>query len=441
MAEKRITGRAIQKHDIEANWLKATGFIPLRGEVIIYEADDEHDYERIKVGDGVTVVSELPFAVDAITAEDIEEILGSLDESDFAGIASPHMVRVTDAEGKAKWEERTHYTEFAETDILPEQNFTVDPDMGTVVLTNPLGLVMGETYTVQWNGVAFNTVAQAFGEDGMDLGIAIGNVDAANGVGDTGEPFLIAELFEEFVEAMGGIRAQILPVDGSTDFTVKITGKAEVVHPLNKKYFGDLRGQKIAEIDAATGVCSLPFDTVWAMDDGELQNAIVLKVSEDVSYAAYAVTKENNRVYGRTIQFLVSGFNDAGSPRASIYHWSEIMPFAAKFSNMDYLPNSSSDGDFLVFNGSRWGGANKQFAKEKLGLLYGFDDGDREGVEIKRYIDYVEKKFFLTMDNNENLVYGDVKNGVGGYDANAKTLATEEYVQTYIEETLLGGAW
>ena len=76
MAEKRIYGRAIQKHDVEANWLKAINFIPLQGEIIVYDIDDNYDHERLKVGDGKTTVSALPFASDIITINEIDEICG-----------------------------------------------------------------------------------------------------------------------------------------------------------------------------------------------------------------------------------------------------------------------------------------------------------------------------------------------------------------------------
>ena len=39
MAEKKINTRVTNKHDIEENWLKATNFIPLIGEMIIYDKD------------------------------------------------------------------------------------------------------------------------------------------------------------------------------------------------------------------------------------------------------------------------------------------------------------------------------------------------------------------------------------------------------------------
>ena len=56
-----IKTRIIHKHDTEANWEKAENFIPLQGEIIIYDKDDTHPYERIKIGDGSTKVNALPF--------------------------------------------------------------------------------------------------------------------------------------------------------------------------------------------------------------------------------------------------------------------------------------------------------------------------------------------------------------------------------------------
>jgi hypothetical protein len=76
--ENQIYGRFCQKHDVEANWLKATNFAPLAGELIIYDADENYDYPRFKVGtwDGESektadmLVSNLPFA----TAEHVLEL-------------------------------------------------------------------------------------------------------------------------------------------------------------------------------------------------------------------------------------------------------------------------------------------------------------------------------------------------------------------------------
>lgn len=54
--------RFCPKGDIEANWNKAVGFVPLDKEIIIYKADKNHPVARFKIGDGKTVVQDLPFA-------------------------------------------------------------------------------------------------------------------------------------------------------------------------------------------------------------------------------------------------------------------------------------------------------------------------------------------------------------------------------------------
>lgn len=61
MANKTVNTRIINKHDTTANWNKATNFIPKAGEIIIY--DDVH---RIKIGDGKTKVTSLPFSESAL---------------------------------------------------------------------------------------------------------------------------------------------------------------------------------------------------------------------------------------------------------------------------------------------------------------------------------------------------------------------------------------
>ena len=59
--ERTLKTRVILKHDTEANWDKATTFVPKKGEVIIYDPDDTHPYSRQKLGDGVKTVVVLPF--------------------------------------------------------------------------------------------------------------------------------------------------------------------------------------------------------------------------------------------------------------------------------------------------------------------------------------------------------------------------------------------
>lgn len=67
--------RFTPKGDIEANWKKAVGFIPLDKEIIIYKPDETHSAARFKVGDGKTEVNDLPFS-----GTDMEAISELIDE-------------------------------------------------------------------------------------------------------------------------------------------------------------------------------------------------------------------------------------------------------------------------------------------------------------------------------------------------------------------------
>ena len=52
----KYNARTIQKHDTSTNWGNSSNFIPLAGEIIVYD-----DLNKIKIGDGTTKLSSLPF--------------------------------------------------------------------------------------------------------------------------------------------------------------------------------------------------------------------------------------------------------------------------------------------------------------------------------------------------------------------------------------------
>lgn len=69
MGNNTIKTRIQLKNDTETNWRKAQAFRPLPGELIIYSTDAAHPFSRLKVGDGVTTVTQLPFVGATIYAE------------------------------------------------------------------------------------------------------------------------------------------------------------------------------------------------------------------------------------------------------------------------------------------------------------------------------------------------------------------------------------
>lgn len=66
MIEKNMKSRHIQKHATESEWLKANIFVPKQAEIIVYDVDETHPYERFKIGDGVTLLANLPFSNETI---------------------------------------------------------------------------------------------------------------------------------------------------------------------------------------------------------------------------------------------------------------------------------------------------------------------------------------------------------------------------------------
>ena len=69
MSEKILNSRIINKHDSAENWSKATNFTPKQGELIVYDIDSTCSYERLKIGDGVRNVNELPFLTDSLLSK------------------------------------------------------------------------------------------------------------------------------------------------------------------------------------------------------------------------------------------------------------------------------------------------------------------------------------------------------------------------------------
>lgn len=69
-----LSARLIHTHDTEENWNRCVSFVPKKGEIIVYDPDDNHRYPRFKMGNGLTAVTHLPFAIKV----DIEEIFNGL---------------------------------------------------------------------------------------------------------------------------------------------------------------------------------------------------------------------------------------------------------------------------------------------------------------------------------------------------------------------------
>lgn len=122
----------------------------------------------------------------AARAEDAASAAGS----GLPEVTGPLMALSTDVSGTPTWSDLLAY-EIPTTEILPEtelvkqsaNNFLLVPAISEI-------LVPGELYTVTYNGVEYACTAVPFAS-GPHGAFALGNVAAATGSGNTGEPFAI----------------------------------------------------------------------------------------------------------------------------------------------------------------------------------------------------------------------------------------------------------
>lgn len=71
------------RNDSHANWEKQPNFVPMDGEIIIYDIDDEHKFQMIKIGDGSKELSNLPFINDFYTKKEIDTFIEELQKADL----------------------------------------------------------------------------------------------------------------------------------------------------------------------------------------------------------------------------------------------------------------------------------------------------------------------------------------------------------------------
>ena len=115
----------------------------------------------------------------------------------------------------------------------------INPGIYAFSLTQPLGLEVGKTYVVNWNGTDHTVIGVNFQQAEDYSGVALGNLSLV-GLGEySGEPFIIAELPAE-VSAEMGVFGQIMANDFSANirFTIYAGGGA-IVHKIDPRCLPD----------------------------------------------------------------------------------------------------------------------------------------------------------------------------------------------------------
>lgn len=101
MIEKTMKSRHVQKHATEADWNRALLFIPKQAEIVVYDIDENYNYERFKIGDGVTLLADLPFSVDSAVNEILKkyEFVDNQARDDISTLkAAPKIIPLTQSE-------------------------------------------------------------------------------------------------------------------------------------------------------------------------------------------------------------------------------------------------------------------------------------------------------------------------------------------------------
>ena len=60
--DQKYNLKSIPFHATEAEWLEIN-YVPKQAEIILYDIDQEHNYLRFKIGDGLNQVKSLPFSI------------------------------------------------------------------------------------------------------------------------------------------------------------------------------------------------------------------------------------------------------------------------------------------------------------------------------------------------------------------------------------------
>ena len=114
------------------------------------------------------------------------------------------------------------------TTLMEEQELAFTDGGGTYVANQPDGfkVTAGQTYTVNWDGTAYECAGFAI-DDTLS---ALGNVSITGESNNTGEPFLY------MIAAASGAIGQFFTLDTSASHTVSVTTVMEVITPMSEDF-------------------------------------------------------------------------------------------------------------------------------------------------------------------------------------------------------------
>ena len=131
-------------------------------------------------------------------------------------------------EEKAEWGQPEGYPSKSvqTTTLMAEQvlEFTLSGSLYMAPITNAFEIVVGQTYTVKWDGTEYICVCGAIGST-----LYIGNTTIMGGGDDTGEPFIYG--YNKNISS-----GQFATFDTSASHTISVKKIVETVTPMAKEF-------------------------------------------------------------------------------------------------------------------------------------------------------------------------------------------------------------
>ena len=221
MSEKNIKVRLQQKHDTSANWALATNFKPKAGELIIYD-----DLKKMKVGDGETLVNNLPFLSAEVSQPDYNQ-----NDSTASDYIKNRPFYKEDSEETTTYFDKT--IDFAVLD-----KFFIYSE------STPISLTAGDEVSVLFDGNIYSQTVFAYKGQILYIGnLSISESDLIN----TGEPFLIIGNINVATTEEG---STIVATEQKTNCHIKIykTVDNSIYHYMDPTYIKDMYYEKDGKI-------------------------------------------------------------------------------------------------------------------------------------------------------------------------------------------------
>lgn len=302
---------------------------------------------------------------------------------------TPYQQLVTDGDGNAKWEDRTHYITTEVGTLLEEQELAFSPtgDVYSSTLPVTLDLIEGNLYTVVFDGVSYECVcALIFGSYPF-----IGN-PAVFGAADTGEPFM-------YFPAEGNL---IASYDSNTSHTVGIYGVKESVHKIDEKYLHSfvpvIKSATVGQTIRVSSVDENGVPTGWEAVEqaGGLQTESVMIVNCTGSQLDATFSEMSDALNsGRAVAILAKRY-DGDSNR--------YLFWCSYKNGEDYLRFSYLDARVKYMYCVDLSSSSEQFYWENANIIYLTSStdvpGNGRGLILSSKTSGSTKKFEITVDDS-----------------------------------------